>query len=195
MINSFFRIKKSKKDSNYRGVKEDRMQYTPPCPLCKRVSNRILPLSIAFTDNKPLGDFTWLAPDVLVSEKAKRVLLEEHSINESVFAPVLVEQEASLAVWHLNILAKCPIDTKCDIQLLETCSQCNKKTYSTWKPPLQASNICNGYPIFRFIEHPGMIFIAETLKQNIRNAKLSNIDFEPIEEVQDSLAWMRPRQE
>jgi hypothetical protein len=194
IVHEFFRITKDRTGKQYAAVKESNMQYSPACSLCKRIGDRQPPLSIAFTDNGPLGDFTWLAPDVFVSEKARTLLLQS-GLTQHLFPPVVVTNGDASSIWHLNVLDRCSVHVKCDVQLLETCPECQKKVYSTWNLPLQVSDQCHTLSLFRFNEHPGMIFVSHALKQAIQEAQLSNIAFEPIEDVQDSLAWMRPRKE
>lgn len=173
-------------------VREAGMLYTPMCQSCRRGGVRQPPLIISFKDSKPVGDFTWLAPDVFVSDRAKDVLTKLKS-KDFCFDPAIVRGHRQESVWHLRITARCHVAAECGVQLLEKCEVCQRETYSTWIGGLKVDKSLCQYDAFRLFEHWGMMFFSSAVIDLVAQAGLTNIQFAPIEQVIDSLAWMRPR--
>lgn len=181
-------------ETRFAQASEAGMLYTSMCQSCRRGGVRQTPLIINFKDSKPLGDFTWLAPDVFVSYKAKEILTKFKS-KDFCFDPVIVHGHRQELVWHLHVTARCHVASECGVQLLEKCVACQRETFSTWIGGLKVDESFCQHDAFRFFEHWGMIFFRSGLIDIIVQTGLTNIEFIPIEQVLDSLAWMRPRKQ
>lgn len=177
-------------ESLYAEIGESGMKYTPPCPACDRNEKRLKPFSVKFMDNRLLGDFCWLSPDVFVSSKCKGIL---ESLNETSFAferPIVVGERQE-DIWCLDIKNKYRVSKECGTQLLEKCNVCGNEFFSTW---LGGLKVADKYvpPVFRLYEYSGFVLVTEVFANLVLENKLTNIKFVPLIDVVDEFAWLRP---
>lgn len=176
-------------ESSFADVGESGMQYSLPCTTCKRNRHRIKPLSLTFLNNSPLGDFTWNAPDVFVSERCKELL--------SSFTDRLQFEEPHITgarkekIWSVEISDTCGVASECGVQLIDKCVVCGHEFYSTWNGGLKIQPGCDK-SIFRIYEYNGRIVVNEDMKTFIEKNKLTNIVFRPLSKMYDEDPWMRP---
>lgn len=191
----FLQIRRVQEVNRWAELWEADMQYGPICPMCEHLigpspAARLAPLSIKFVDDLPIGDFSWCVPDAFVSAKAKAVL-EKYPVKEVEFHPVDLRGLRQMEIWHMNVLARCHMHDDCKVELLDKCNRCGYEDYSTWDGGIRVQ-ACDK-AIFRIFEHPGMIFVSNDLRLAMESAGLTNISFQPMEQIVDSTAWMRPR--
>jgi len=177
--------------STFARIREANMKYPPICSSCGRVGDRVRPLSISFKDEKPLGDLTWLAPDVFVSEKCKAALEKLKSPDFS-FDEVEIIGNRKDRIWHLKILSKCKFTPECNVVLLEECKICGIRIFSTWDDGIKVGADCHA-GLFRLEEHAGMIFVEGEIKNYLISEHITNVDFIFSEEVKDEFAYLRQR--
>jgi hypothetical protein len=188
-MKKIYKISPSRKPL-YSELSEAGMKYTTSCYSCGRNQKRLNPLSIKFTDERLLGDFCWLSPDVFVSERCK-VIFDNLKDQGFKFEKPIVVGKRQENIWHLDISNRCFVSAKCGVQLIENCSVCGDEIYSTWIGGLDVAPGCNS-SIFRLKEHPGFIFVDESIKDIVDAQKLTNIEFTPITQFFDEFSSLRP---
>jgi hypothetical protein len=169
------------------------MMYEPRCPICESGGERIPPLDIKIEGSR-VSDFMFLSPDLLVTDRVKKVF-EQHHVSGVEFLDITLSGDVlAERLWHLHVKGRCKVSEECNVILLSQCQECGRKEYSTWDDGLRLDKTSyDGSDILRIEEHWGHIFVNEKVKGLIEQHALSNVRFTVDKDVIDTLSWMRPR--
>jgi hypothetical protein len=175
-------------------VWEDDIRFDPRCPACDRTianrpGGRLLPLGVKIMKPRNMGDFFWLAPELLVNERAKHVLAE-HAPRCVTFVEAVVTNTDSIRLWSVEVSCRCSTHKDLDIQAGFVCPVCGDIRYTTWNGGIRIAE-CS-HEMFRLIEFRGWIWVTDALMRAITLAGLRNVTFQDARTVVDEFPQFRP---
>lgn len=165
------------------------------CSTCGRaISQRVgggwSPLCFRIPPGKPHGNMYHYTYDILVDEWAKQVL-SAHVHEGIAFIEARIIDSAEVRLWSVEVSNRCAMHPACNVQLITVCPECGLRRYSTWDGGVRIVD-CT-HDIFRLNEHPGYVFVKESLKQALEAAKLKNLAFVDASSVHDVNARYQPK--
>jgi len=168
-----------------------------PAPTCGKCERPIVPhrpgggwgsLRYWIPPGKPHGDFYHHAYDIMVDERAKDVL-SEHVLSGVSFLEAEVTYPCKTRLWSIEVTNRCAMHPDCNVQLVSVCPECGEHDYSTWDGGIRVADC--GHDMFRLVEHPGKIFVSESMKQMLEAAQLKNLAFVDASSIHDEMARYR----
>jgi hypothetical protein len=136
-----------------------------------------------------MGDFFWLGPELLVNERAKRVL-SEYAPHCVTFVEAVVSAKDAIRLWSVEVSCRCSMHSDLDIQPGSVCSVCGDIQYTTWNGGVRIAEC--PHHIFRLTELKGDIWVHEALMQVFVREGLRNIVFKEASTVVDKFPEFRP---